>query len=246
MQLTPRTLSAHEQRLQPTHRRRIVAYGCCGGEHEACRRPTVNYIVDDPARYQRHSATDFVCASAVVRDYGNVETLCCTSKYRKLFDLPNNLPAAAGSTTALGPWYANVLNIGSVRLLHYMSSTSLLSVVIWQRERKSAEQRFVRGVEQLLAALNVPANFIQAELDHFASLQYARATDRSVLGSMRDQAVGASYYFDDTITPADLSRRLAATPCGPKSYEAPEKLAPRLIHAKWSGPRRGEGPGRTA
>lgn len=64
-----------------------------------------------------------------------METLCCTAKYRKLFGLPNMLPAATLATTALGPWYANALNIGSARLLHYMSSTSLLSVFIWQRER---------------------------------------------------------------------------------------------------------------
>jgi hypothetical protein len=170
-----------------------------------------------------------------VRDDGTVETLCCTTKYRKLFDLPNTLPAAAGSATALGPWYANVLNIGSTRLLHYMSSTSLLSVVIWQRERKTAEERFVRSVRELLVALCVPPNLIDVEVSHLSSFQYARATDRSVLGSMRDQALGARYSFDDTTTPAELSLRLAETPCGPRNYEAPKRLAPRLIEARWAG-----------
>lgn len=182
---------------------------------------------------------DFVCANIVFRHHAGMDTLCCTSKYRKLFGLPDALPADIGSTTALGPWYANVLNIGSARLLHYISSTSLLSVVIWQRERRSAEQRFVRGLEELLAALGVPAGFVDAEVDLLASFRYARATDRSVLGSMRDQAVGATYYFDDTTIPFDLSRRLAKTPCGPRNYESPERLAPRLIQAKWAGPRRG-------
>lgn len=174
-----------------------------------------------------------------MRDDDAVETLCCTSKYRKLFELPNTLPAAAGTATALGPWYANVLNIGSTRLLHYMSSTALLSVVIWQRERKTAEERFVRGLRELLVALGVPPNFIEAELSHLSSFQYARATDRSVLGSMRDQALGARYRFDDTITPGELSLHLAEIPCGPRNYEAPKRLAPRLIEARWSGPRRG-------
>jgi len=169
----------------------------------------------------------------------SVEILCCTSKYRKLFKLSDRLPAAGGSATALGPWYANVLNIGTARLLHYISSTSLLSVVIWQRERKTAEERFVRGLEELLETLGVPANFIEHELDHLALLQYARATDRSVLGSMRDQAFGASYYFGNTVTPFDLSRRLAKTPCGPRDYESPERLAPRLMFERWSGPNDG-------
>lgn len=163
-----------------------------------------------------------------------METLCCTSKYRKLFGLSERLPPASGSETALGPWYANVLNIGSARLLHYMSSTSLLSVVIRQRERKTAENRFIRSLEEILAALGTPPNLIQAELDGLSSFQYARATDRSVLGSMRDQANGARYYLDDQTTPAELSLRLAETPCGPRDYEQPQRLAPRLVAEKWS------------
>ena len=120
-----------------------------------------------------------------------------------------------------------------------MSSTSLLSVIIWQRERKTAEERFRRNLEEILARLGVAQNFIEAELWHFSTLQYAPATDRSVLGSMRDQAIGASYYLDPTSTPVELSLRLAETPCGPRNYESPRTLAPRLIQAKWSGPRRG-------
>jgi hypothetical protein len=162
-----------------------------------------------------------------------METLCCTAKYRKLFALPNNLPATTHSPTALGPWYANVLNIGPMRLFHYMSSRSLLSVIIMQRERKSAEQRFARALADLLAALHVPAPFIEAELEHLSSFEYARATDRSILGSMRDQAHSAPYHLDALI-PLDLALLLATTPCGPMNYDSPQKVAPRLLREKWS------------
>jgi hypothetical protein len=162
-----------------------------------------------------------------------METLCCTAKYRKLFALPNNLPAATTVSTALGPWYANVLNIGPTRLLHYMSSRSLLSVIIWQRERRSAEQRFVGALSDLLTALHVPATSIDSELEHLASFEYARATDRSVLGSMRDQAISAAYHMDKTL-PLDLALHLAETPCGPMNYQSPKKVAPRLLREKWS------------
>ena len=166
-----------------------------------------------------------------------VEILCCTTRYRRLFGLPSSLPAADRSTTALGPWYANVLNLGPTRLLHFISSPSLLSVVITQRERKSAEERFVRGLRELLTELGVPANIIQAELDHLSSFQYARATDRSVLGSMRDQALGARFQYDHTSTLFELSHRLAQTPCGPRDYQSPARLAPALMKARWSSPR---------
>ncbi|HEX7704985.1 MAG TPA: hypothetical protein VF701_00855 [Thermoanaerobaculia bacterium] len=68
-------------------------------------------------------------------------TLLCTSKYRKAFRLPEVLPVAETFEGALGPWYANTLNVGSTRMLHYMSSTSLLSVFIGLRERATAERR---------------------------------------------------------------------------------------------------------
>jgi hypothetical protein len=161
-----------------------------------------------------------------------METLCCTTKYRKLFALPNSLPAATTVSTALGPWYANVLNIGTTRLLHYMSSQSLLSVIIGQRERRSAEQRFVAALRDLLTALHVPATLIDSELDHLASFDYARATDRSVLGSMRDQAISTAYHMDKTLP--DLALHLAETPCGPMNYQSPKKVAPRLLSEKWS------------
>jgi hypothetical protein len=175
----------------------------------------------------------------MLQDDALVETICCTSKYRMLFGLPGSLPPALENATALGPWYANVLNVGSARLLHYMSSTSLLSVIIWQRERKTAEQRFARSLKELLSRLEVPSNFIDAELSSLASFGYARATNRSVLASMRDQAKDARYHLDETITPLDLSLRLAETPCGPRNYESPKTLAPRLIAVRWFSRRLG-------
>ena len=181
-----------------------------------------------------HEAAD-VPQRTTLRDDEHMEIFCCTSKYRKLFETPNKLAASDGSETALGPWYANVLNLGSARLLHYMSSTSLLSVIIWQRERITAEKRFVLALEQLLVALGVSSNVIRAELDNLSSFDHARATDRSVLGSMRDQATGARYCFNATITPLDMSLRLAETPCGPRDYESPKTLAPRLLLTRWSG-----------
>ena len=60
-------------------------------------------------------------------------------------------------------------------------------------------------------------------MSEFNALQYARATDRSVLGSMRDQALIARHILENDTTPADLSAQLAETPCGPRNYESPER-----------------------
>ena len=170
-----------------------------------------------------------------------METLCCTTRYRKLFGLPNQLPAAdespAANGSALGPWYANVMNIGSLRLLHYMSSTSLLSVVIWQREKRSAEQRFVQMLGDVLTALGAAPAIVASELALAADIAYARATSRSVLASMRDQMNGARWQLSRTRDLLEVSLELAQTPCGPMDYASPRKVAPRLLAEHWSTPR---------
>src|SRR5687768_15272841 len=105
-------------------------------------------------------------------------TLLCTSKYRRTFGLPERLEPGVTPEGALGPWYANTLNIGRLRFLHYMSTQALLSVVITLKERQSAEQRFVRSLMELLHALGIPTEWILKEAHLLGLLQYGRATNR--------------------------------------------------------------------
>jgi hypothetical protein len=159
-------------------------------------------------------------------------TLYCTSKYRKTFGIPERLSAAEVNEGALGPWYANTLNFGPQRLLHYMSGPSLLSVVVRLRERSSTETRFVQALTELLRAFKVPESFIEQEFARMSEFQYARASDRSKLGSLRDQANLASYHLADRSL-SDINLRLAETPCGPMSYNWPSRVAPELLERTW-------------
>ena len=161
-------------------------------------------------------------------------TLLCTSKYRKTFGLPERLETAEVDEGALGPWYANTLNVGSQRFLHYMSGPSLLSVIVTLRDRHSAEQRFVQGLRELLKDLHVPESLIEREAELLGSLQYGRASNRSVLGSLRDQAYLADHRLrDDQFSLAEVNRDLAETPCGPMGYASPKKVAPERLAARW-------------
>ena len=134
---------------------------------------------------------------------------------------------------ALGPWYANTLNVGPQRLLHYMSSPSLLSVIIFLRDRHSAEQRFVRALIELLHSLDVPERYVELEIDCMGKTQYGRASDQSKLGSLRDQAYMASRDFDDGLSLAAINERMAITPCGPMAYKSPQYVAPMLLEQTW-------------
>jgi hypothetical protein len=60
---------------------------------------------------------------------------------------------------------------------------------------------------------------------------YARASNRSVLGSMRDQAYLAKHDVLDGRASSlwELWLRLAETPCGPIDYESPKKVTTTLF-----------------
>lgn len=135
---------------------------------------------------------------------------------------------------ALGPWYANTLNVGRQRLLHYMSSTSLLSVVISLRDRHSAEHRFARALGEVLRELRAVDDSIEKELALLKAVQYGRASDRSKLGSLRDQANLANYQLArGDLSLLEVNLRLAETPCGPMNYHSPKKMAPRRLEQTW-------------
>jgi hypothetical protein len=160
-------------------------------------------------------------------------TLLCTGKYRKTFGLPEKLTPATIDEGALGPWYANTLNVGPQRLLHFMSAPSLLSVVITLRERSTTEQRFVRALNELLHSLGVEQRYIELEETLFASVTYGRSSDRSKLGSLRDQGDLAWHYVADGRSIHDVNIRLSITPCGPMGYDNPASVAPARLKAQW-------------
>ncbi len=161
-------------------------------------------------------------------------SLFCTAKYRKTFGIPDALQPKELPHGALDPWYANTLNVGPQRYLHYMSSQTLLSVVITLKDRSSAEPRFARGLAELLRALGVPEYWVEPEISLLSSNQYARATDRSILGSMNDQAFLAHGRLSDgSFSLSEVNLRLSETPCGPLKYDSPGRLSPERLAATW-------------
>lgn len=163
-----------------------------------------------------------------------MSVLLCTSKYRATFELPEKLIVSESERNALlGPWYANTLFIGPQRYLHYMSSRTLLPVVIWLRERSTAEERMKNTLKELLLQIGVPNVAVAAELDALASLSYGRATDRSRLASMRDQKVTAKHFVHGgrSSYPWDMTVDLAQMPSGALAYRSPVEETVQLLNA---------------
>lgn len=69
-----------------------------------------------------------------------------------------------------------------------MNGKVLLSVIVPMRESRTGERRMVETLEHLLLSFGLAQDAAQTFLMHVGTFEHARARDRSILASMRDQA----------------------------------------------------------
>ena len=163
-------------------------------------------------------------------------TARCTRKVLRAMRLP---PAAEDqpASTALGDWYVNFLNVRNIRLVHFVSDRSLLSVVVPLKTLKTVLDRHLAALHDLLQDLGVSPSIIEAELDEMSNRAVAKTRSHSVLASMRDLALTAQWELDKNpqATSLEVSRELAAVPCGPLAMAFPQEIAIPLLLARHSG-----------
>jgi len=133
--------------------------------------------------------------------------------------------------TRLGDWYGNVLFSGYHRLIIFVSEQSLLPVIMPLRERKQLLPSFRSRLSELLFHLDVSEKAVSLELVNMERALIARTSNRSVLGTMNQFIQDSKIYMQmhDEFNLIDLELWLAETPCGPKEYRYPDKLAPLLL-----------------
>jgi hypothetical protein len=160
-------------------------------------------------------------------------TLRCTAKYRKALGLSDKLTEPVAPFHPFGEWYANSLTIQRQPLLHFMNGAVLLSVIVPMRDRRSAEDRMVETLELLLLSFGISMSDAEAFLSHARSLQHARAHDRSILASMRDQASVAknSVLGGRASSLWEIMVDLAVMPCGALGYSDPATSTLKLLRS---------------
>ena len=134
-------------------------------------------------------------------------------------------------TTRLGDWYGNVLFPGHHRLMIFVSERSLLPVVMPLRERSQLVGNFRSRLAELLLHLSVSENAVSSELAQMRQASIAKTANASLLGTMNDFTRNARVYIEmhDGLDLLELELWLADTPCGPKVYRYPNRLAPHLL-----------------
>ena len=163
--------------------------------------------------------------------------LRCTQKLLRRLgsDLGPDDPAPS---TALGNWYANLFNVGHLRLVHLVSDRSLLSVLVPSKNIRDLPARHKDALAQVLATLGIEDALVEAELLEMAEWSIGRTASRSVLGSMRDLAISARWrlWTEPHYTLMELAFDLAQTPCGPLDMRHPAEVATSLLRQRYAQP----------
>lgn len=156
----------------------------------------------------------------------------CTAKLLQKLAQPVT-EAPGRSTTALGDWYANTLNLGQTRLVLCCSEHSLLPAIIPLRSAAPLIDRWQSAVGDRLRRLGLHASAIDAELGGMRPVEIAPTASRSVLGSMNDFANHCRWISSDrgVVDVRELEARLDELPCGALRYANPIEVTRRLLGA---------------
>lgn len=152
--------------------------------------------------------------------------LRCTQKLLARLKHADNL-ATVESTTRLGDWYGNILQLGRRQHLLFISERSRLPVVIPIREGKRLVEVFPEAVCEVLVNVGVTAADIAEERSRMAEIAFGRTRNRSLLGTLNDFAFMArvgNARRPEPETPEELMRFLAQTPILPLDGASPIDL----------------------
>jgi hypothetical protein len=157
-------------------------------------------------------------------------TARCTAEVLQALHLPAAAPDQPPST-ALGDWYVDFINMRDHRLVHFVSDRSLLSVVVPVKTLKTALDRHIASLRDILGDLAVPPAIIQAELDEMRERAVGKTQSSSVLASMRDLATNIRRILTEAprASPLEVSRELARTSLGPSPIALPTDVAIGLL-----------------
>ena len=146
-------------------------------------------------------------------------TLHCTKKLLEL--VRPEIEAPCNATTRLGNWYATAL-FWKPQMALLVNERTLLPVLMPMAPAATLAKRFPASLKEVLQGLDLPAEFIQAEVEGMNDVIYAKTANRSVVGMMNEFAflAEAFRYRGVPVDTLALSLKLAGVPCGPLSKGA--------------------------
>jgi hypothetical protein len=152
--------------------------------------------------------------------------LRCTQKLLVRLKQVGDLPPGE-STTRLGDWYGNILQIGRRQHLLFISERSRLPVILPISEAKRLGRVFPDAVCERLAIVGISGEEIADERSRMSEIAFGRTRSRSLLGTLNDFAFMAQQGNVTRAEPEsheELMRFLAQTPILPLDGASPVEL----------------------
>lgn len=148
-------------------------------------------------------------------------TLRCTKRLldRLRVEADSDLPASTGP---LGDWYANYVILHRQHLVLAVSEKTLLPVVLPAAPLSTLVPRLVDSIVEMLRAVGVTEEQVEAERVEMKNVTLARTASRSVLGSMNDFTAMLDPHLEGR-TPLQAALMLAESPCKPIGWANPGK-----------------------
>ena len=164
---------------------------------------------------------------------GFMVRLRCTQRVLRRFGL-ESCPEEAASTTLLGDWYANLLNVGRARWVLCVSERALLPIIVPARKAAFPDS-LVSSLGMVLEGLGIPSSQIEGEIAEMDPIEVHRTRSRQVLGVMNDFSILAELFLRDGTDPIEVALRVAQTPSRPLDYKSPGRITRSLFASHGAG-----------
>lgn len=151
----------------------------------------------------------------------------CTQRVLKRFRIglqSDDVP----STTLLGDWYANLLNVERQRWLLCVSERTLLPVLVPAR-KDCFPAELSNAVGDVLRALDVPGTAVEHEVEEMSVVVVDRTRSRSVLGVMNDFSFATELALRDGCSAGEAALHVSNTPIKPLGYDSPRRVAIEVL-----------------
>ncbi len=132
------------------------------------------------------------------------------------------------STTAMGDWSANFVQIGRKQVVLAVNNRTLLPVVLPISPTKTLLRRFNEAVGEVLTSLGVDGQKVTNELGAMNECIVSTSNDRRVTGTLVDFAGLLEGYLDARPL-VEVALHLAKAPCSPSGMECARDVTRELF-----------------
>ena len=154
----------------------------------------------------------------------------CTKKLLARVGAPQEVTEP--TTTVLGDWYAEPVNIGHQRLVLFISEHSRLPVLMAGRDLKHLAANFPDALAAVLWGLGIDAAAIRREVEATREAMIAKSNSRSHLGTLNDFSFMLKWQLPDRgdLDLVQAALELSHTPVGPlRPLSFPDKVTRQLL-----------------